>query len=195
MTTAGKPARRPAVRVDVRQFWDVTDAEMEEWRRLQAKANAPEEARMGSDLTWAKLEPTDYFIRLWADGGLRACAWLTRRRIAVGGRDAPVAGVRGEMTHPAYRRLGLGRIVMERTHDLMRSLEDCEFGVLFSSAMAVPFYESLGWRSIDGAVMCDQPDGRINYTRRLPTAPVMVRMKEPRIAPPSGVVDVLGLPW
>jgi GNAT superfamily N-acetyltransferase len=187
--------RSPAVRLDVAEFAVVSTEELEAWRRLQARVYPPDEARMGAELQWAKSEPTDYFIRLWVAGGLRACAWLTQRTVAIGEREALVAGVRGVMTDPGYRRLGLGRIVMQRTHELMRSFVDCDFGLLFSSVMAVPFYLSLGWQTVDGPVMCDQPDGRINYTERLPTAPVMVRMRDPRLRPPSGAIDVMGPPW
>ena len=35
---------------------------------------------------------------------------------------------------------------MERAQALMRSFGDCELAVLFSSVMAVSFYENLGWR-------------------------------------------------
>ena len=54
----------------------------------------------------------------------------------------------------------------------MRSFADCEFAVLFSSVMAVPFYEDLGWRAIRGPVTCDQPGGSIDYTETLATGPV-----------------------
>jgi GNAT superfamily N-acetyltransferase len=195
MTTAGRPLRRPAVRLDVGEFADATTEETEAWRCLQGRVYPPDEERIGADLQWAKREPNDYFIRLWADSDLRACAWLTRRSIAVGGRETLVAGVRGVMTDPAYRRLGLGRTVMERTHELIRSLAGCDFGLLFSSVMAVPFYESLGWQAVEGPVICEQPGGRINYTERLPMAPVMARMRDPRLRPPSSAIDVMGPPW
>jgi hypothetical protein len=61
--------------------------------------------------------------------------------------------------------------------------------------MAASFYESLGWRAIRGPVTCDQPDGSIDYTEALPTAPVMVLALRPSAHLPAGAVDVLGLPW
>ena len=183
------------MRVDVRQFRDVEASEMDEWQRLWRRVHPPDEIRLGADLRWADLEPTDYFIRLWDDDDLRACAWVTRRTIAVAGQHTVAAGVRGVMTDPAYRRRGFGRLVMERAHEVMRACPDCEFGLLFSSVMAVPFYEVLGWRTVRGPVRCEQPEGAIDYTRRLPTAPVMVLMKDPASQPPSGPIDVGGLPW
>jgi hypothetical protein len=84
---------------------------------------------------------------------------------------------------------------MERAETLMQSFTDVEFAMLFSSVMAVPFYESLGWRAVRGPVTCDQPRGRIDYTNALPTAPVMVLPLEPDSDFPAGPVDVPGLPW
>jgi hypothetical protein len=84
---------------------------------------------------------------------------------------------------------------MERTQELLRSFATCEVALLFSSPMAVPFYEELGWRALPGPVTCDQPGGRIDYTERLPDAPVMVLALLPGAAFPSGPVDVRGLPW
>jgi len=182
--------------IDVRPYRDVQPHEIEEWEQLAERARSPGEVRLGSDLSWADLSPeTDYLIRLWDQDGLRSCAWVTQRTISVSGRERRVAGVRGVLTDPAHRRRGHGHAVMERAHELMRSFPDCDFALLFSSVMAVPFYESLGWRAIPGPVMCDQPGGPINYTAALPTAPVMVLALRPSVALPDGPIDVQGLPW
>jgi hypothetical protein len=84
---------------------------------------------------------------------------------------------------------------MRRAHELIRSRSDCEFALLFSSMVAVPFHERLGWRAIPGPVRCDQPEGRISYTERIPNAPVMVLMSRTEDEPPRGAIDVRGLPW
>lgn len=181
--------------LDVRPYRDLRPEEIEEWKQLANKAHSPGEVRLGSDLRWADLNPeTDYLVRLREDA-LRACAWVTQRTISAAGRESPVAGVRGVVTDPDHRRRGHGRAVMERAHELMRSFPDCEFALLFSSVMAVPFYEDLGWRALRGPIVCDQPGGPINYTETLPTAPVMVLDLRPSAHLPHGRIDVRGLPW
>lgn len=151
---------------------------------------------MGSDICWADLDPeTDYLIGLRDEDALRACGWVTQRTVMVSDRETLVAGVRGVVTDPDHRHRGYGRAVMERAHELMRSFADVEFALLFSSVMAVPFYENLAWRAIRGPVMCDQPSGRIDYTKALPTAPVMMLGLRPSADLPAGPVDVRGLPW
>lgn len=137
----------------VRPYRELKPEELEEWKRLVKKAQPPGEVRLGSDLHWADLAPeTDYLIQLWDEDELRACVWVTQRAISISGRETLVAGIRGVVTDPEQRRRGYGRAVMERAHELMRSFADCEFAVLFSSVMAVPFYEDLGWRAIRGPV-------------------------------------------
>lgn len=182
--------------IDVRPYRDVEPGELEEWKQLLEDAHPPGEVRPGADIRWAELDAeTDYLIRLRDQDELRACAWVTRRTISVSGRETLVAGIRGVVTHPDVRRRGYGRAVMERAQELMRSFADVEFAVLFSSVMAVPFYENLGWRAIPGPVTCDQPSGRIDYTETLPAAPVMVLGLRPSADFPPGPVDVPGLPW
>jgi len=178
----------------VRPYRDLELADTQEWEALVRKAYPPGEERLGSELRWADLDDAHSLIRVWDDGELRACAWVTLRTISVAGRDVRVAGIRGVVTDPDHRRRGYGRAVMEHAHELMRSLE-CEFALLFSSVMAVPFYEELGWRAIDGPVTCDQPGGEIDYTATLPpTAPVMVLpLRDAEF--PAGPVNVRGLPW
>jgi GNAT superfamily N-acetyltransferase len=182
--------------IDVTRYRDLQPNEIEEWEGLVKKAHPPGETRLGSDLRWADLDPdTDYLIRLWDEEELCACAWVTQRTVSTSGGAARVAGIRGVVTDPDQRRRGYGRVVMERAQDVMRSFADCDFALLFSSVMAVPFYESLGWRAIRGPVTCDQPGGRIDYTRTLPTAPVMVLALRPSADLPAGPIDVHGLPW
>jgi GNAT superfamily N-acetyltransferase len=144
--------------VDVKRYRDLQSAEIEEWKRLVEKAHPAGEVRLGQDLLWADLDAeTDYLIRLRDDDALLACAWVTRRTISVADREMRVAGVRGVTTDPERRRHGHGRAIMERAHVLMRSFADCGFALLFSSVMAVPFYESLGWHAVAAPVICDQP--------------------------------------
>ena len=120
------------MRIDVRPYRDLAPTELEEWKRLAKKAHPPGEVRLGSDLRWAGLDqrPTTS-----SDCGMKTSCVHAR---------------------PAQRRRGYGRTVMEHAQELMRSLANVEFALLFSSVMAVPFYETLGWRTIPGPVTCDQ---------------------------------------
>jgi aminoglycoside 2'-N-acetyltransferase I len=182
--------------VDVRPYRELEPGEVAEWERLVRKAYPPSEVRLGSDLRWADLDAeTDYLIRFHEGAELRACAWVTKRTVTVSDRDVRIAGIRGVVTDPDYRRRGYGRAVMARAHELMRSFADCDVALLFSSVMAVPFYESLGWRPVAGSVTCEQPAGRIDYTQALPTAPVMPLPLRHAGELLFGPIHVQGFPW
>lgn len=183
--------------VEVRPYSDLEPDEIQEWKRLAKKTHATEEARLGSDLRWADLDQeTDYLLRFRDDGELRACAWVTRRTVITSNQEQRVGGIRGVATDPGFRRQGYGRAVMERAHELMRSFPDCDFALLISSVMAVPFYESLGWKVVPGSVTCEQPDGRIVYTDTLPPdAPVMGLLLDEGATLPSSSIHVCGFPW
>jgi GNAT superfamily N-acetyltransferase len=185
------------VTVEVKPYRDLRPDEIEEWSRLARRARTPGGERLGSDLRWAELDAeTDVLVRLREDEVLRACAWVTKKVVLISGRETSVAGIRGVVTDPDRRRRGYGRQVMNKAHELMRAFPECGLALLFSSVMAVPFYESLGWREVDGPVTCEQPGGRIDYTEKLPsTAPVMaLALRGPRDLP-SGRIDVQGRPW
>src|SRR3954469_14332853 len=138
--------------IDVRPYRELEPGAIEEWERLVTKAHPPGEVRLGSDLRWADFDPTAYLIRMWDEGGLRSCAWVTQRTVSISGSEARVAAIRGVVTDPDRRRRGYARAVMERAQELMASLDGCELAILFSSVMAVPFYEELGWEAIPGPV-------------------------------------------
>ena len=182
--------------VDAKPYRDVQPDELEEWTQLATRVHPPGETRLGSELQWADLDPeTDYLVRARDGGELRACAWVTKRVVSISGDELTVAGIRGVLTDPERRRRGHGRAVMERAHDVMRSFGDCDVALLFSSVMAVPFYESLGWRAVNGPVTCEQPGGRIDYTQALPTAPVMALALHRAAELPFGPIHVHGFPW
>jgi aminoglycoside 2'-N-acetyltransferase I len=182
--------------VDIQLYRDLQPGEMEEWELLYNKVHPPGEPRLSADFAWADLEPqTDYLIRFRQDNELRACAWVTKRTVTILDQELRVAGIRGVMTDPDRRRRGYGRAVMKRARELMRSFPDCDVALLFSSVMAVPFYESLGWRAVRGPVTCEQPDGRINYTEELPAAPVMALALGGSANPLDCPIHVSGLPW
>jgi aminoglycoside 2'-N-acetyltransferase I len=183
--------------VEVRPYRELEPGEIGEWERLVRRAHPPGEVRLGSDLRWAGLDAeTDYLIRFRDNAELRACAWVTRRTVVISNRERRVGGVRGVITDPDCRRQGYGRAVMQHADELMRSFSDCEFALLFSSVMAVPFYKSLGWHVVPGTVTCEQPEGRIVYTDELPPeAPVMILLFNEEAVFPAGPIHVCGLPW
>jgi aminoglycoside 2'-N-acetyltransferase I len=182
------------MRIDIRASSELQGAGLDEWRRLGDLVH-PAGRRPAPGVEWAPREDTDQIVRVWDEQELRACAWVTWRRVTIDDNDARVAGVRGVMTHPDQRRRGYGRVAMLHAQAVIDSAAGIELALLFSSVMGVPFYESLGWQPVRVPVYCQQPDGRIDFTEREPDAPVMVRLSSAAATAPTRAIDIGGLPW
>ena len=51
------------------------------------------------------------------------------------------------------------------------------------------FMSGGGWKPFDGEIFCEQPQGRVRFEAM---APYVYHLKR---APPTGVIDLCGLPW
>lgn len=173
----------------------LSDAERRELRDLAVRCFGPPEQRPPHPLTIAPDEDTKFIVRVWGDHGpLVSCLWITERTIRVDGRSAHVAGIRGVRTDPAHHRRGFASAAMRHAEAFIWRELRPDLAMLHSSIMAVPFYESLGWRAIEGPVFCDQPGGTLNVTDRLPENPFMVVVPAGADVP-RGPIDLCGLPW
>jgi GNAT superfamily N-acetyltransferase len=184
--------------VDLRRWRELTAAERREFGDLQTAVHGPPAARRrlpGARFAWAPIEPDgDRVVRVRAAGRLVSALVVTQRTIRVGGVPARAAGVRGVVTHPAYRRRGFGRAAMERAAAFIWQEVRPDLALLLSSAMAVPFYRSLGWAVLPGPVSCAQPEGTVSYTEAFPELPAMA-LAPPGRPLPAGPVDLCGPPW
>jgi predicted acetyltransferase len=67
-----------------------------------------------------------------------------------------IGGIAGVGTDPKFRRQGLATVGMKRATEILVE-EGFDIGALFCAPEMVPFYERLGWRRYDGAVLTKQP--------------------------------------
>jgi GNAT superfamily N-acetyltransferase len=161
---------------------------------LFTRCVGPPESRTPHPLAIAPDEDTKYIVRVWEDGLLVSNLWITERTILVDGQSTQIAAIRGVRTDPAYRRCGLASAAMRAAIDFIWSDLRPDLAMLLSSEMAVPFYQSLGWRIISGPVYFDQPTGKQDLCEVLPERPAMVLLPEGRDLP-RGAVDLCGLPF
>ena len=183
----------------LRPVTNLVDGLPEDERRqvfdLNLRCFGPPEQRPSHPLTVAPDEDTRYIVGVWEDGLLVSGLWITEREIRIDGHAARMAAIRGVRTDPAFRRRGYAAAGMRAAQDFIWRALKPDLAILHSSVMAVPFYESLGWRAIDGPVYCDQPDGKLNVTEKLPQNPIMVLLPAGRLDLPTGPVDLCGLPF
>ncbi len=84
------------------------------------------------------------------------------RAAKVNGAVVAIAGIGGVMTHPSFRKQGLGQSAMLAAHDVI-SNTDASFGVLFCEPFNEHFYRHLGWRVLEGDINVEQKGVPIRY--------------------------------
>ena len=168
--------------------------ERRELSDLATRCFGPPELRTPHPLTISPDEDTRYVVRVWEDGLLVSCLWITERTILVDGQPTRIAGIRGVRTDPPCRRRGFGAAAMRAAAEFIWRELRPDLAMLLSSEMAVPFYQRLGWQIIKGPVYFDQPTGKQNLNEVLPERPTMVLLPKGRDLT-RGPVDLCGLPF
>ncbi len=93
------------------------------------------------------------------DGRLIAHAgWVPTRARTITGTPIEAVGLGSVLVHRKHRGAGVGRQLVSGAMTRMRELNK-PLGLLFCRTQRVRFYESLGWRPIEGEVTVDQPAG------------------------------------
>lgn len=144
-------------------------------------------------LTWV-LGPT-WMVVGREDGEVVTFVGITERDLFVDGRPMKAGGLTSVMTHPDYRRRGFATAAVQRAMDFMWQEMGAGIGVIIAAHAAIPLYEPLGWRCIEGTLTCEQPEGLFNFTEVYPGEPGMVVFPPGSDAPAVRDVDLNGLPW
>jgi GNAT superfamily N-acetyltransferase len=182
------------MRIDLHATDELTEADRAALEVLNRLANPPGQDA-SARLTWAGPEDGLYTVRVWDEQDrLVSSASVCQRIISLNDQPLCAGGIRQVMTHADARRQGYGRAAVQTATDVIWRHVAPDLALLLSSAMAVPFYLSLGWQIFDGVVLCAQPEGLINYTQLRPTQPAMIRLPD-NVPPPRGTIDLCGLPW
>jgi aminoglycoside 2'-N-acetyltransferase I len=182
--------------VELTPTLQLTTEDHNELRELRHRVHGPPETRRDAamQLVWAGMDDTVCVVRVRLEGVLASSVFVTARIILVDQQPRHAGGIRGMLTHPDYRRQGLGRAAMQRATRFMWQDLGAEVGVLLSSKMAVPFYRGLGWEVFTGPVMCEQPSGVINYSELMPATPAMI-LASPGMPRSIKIINLCGLPW
>ena len=128
-----------------------------------------------------------------ADGRIVGTGSVIPRTILWGGEPVPVGGISGVATDPHYGGQGVARAALARLVSFMCEELHVVAGLLLASKMGVPRYSHLGWQIVDGPLVCEQPDGPLNWTVTYPDQPPMAWASRPEL--PRGPIHLQGLPW
>jgi aminoglycoside 2'-N-acetyltransferase I len=123
-------------------------------------------------------------------GKARCHVGVYRREITWNGREMPVGGIGGVMTHEHARRRGYASIALEAAIQTLKDEGSAAFALLFCEPHNAPFYLARGWRPFEGEIHAEKPEGRVRFTAIDPY------VHDLRGRPPKdGVIDLRGLPW
>jgi aminoglycoside 2'-N-acetyltransferase I len=114
---------------------------------------------------------------------------LQRREVTWNGRKMRAGGIGVVLTREDFRRRGYASIALNAAIQTLKDEASTDFGLLFCEPHLAPFYTGRGWKPFDGEIYCEQPQGRIRFEA---TAPYVYHLKR---APPTGIIDLCGLPW
>jgi aminoglycoside 2'-N-acetyltransferase I len=126
---------------------------------------------------------------LYDEGKPVSHAGILKHTVSVNGAGVSVAGLGGVVTVPEARGKGLARQVVRQAMTFAKSEWTVDAGFLFCRPQMVSYYEALGWKIVESAVIIDQPNGKIPSP-----LPVMVLLFD-RISWPAGLVELQSLPW
>jgi len=94
------------------------------------------------------------------------------------------------MTHPAKQGQGLASRAMREAANRFHHELNVAYALLFCRPHLIPFYGRLGWKSFEGQLFVEQPQGKIEFSAN---DAMVLDVREQ--APLDGVLDLNGLPW
>lgn len=113
---------------------------------------------------------------------------IIERSVLIDGISCKIAGINNVITPPPFRGKGYSSQALNETTGFLFNELKAAHGLLLCSDAMIPFYNRLGWYTIDSAVYFDQPPGKKQWT-----ANTMLLSPHHTIAPAT--IDLQGLPW
>jgi GNAT superfamily N-acetyltransferase len=93
------------------------------------------------------------------------------------------------LTREDSRGKGYATIALNAAMQTLKDEGATDFGLLFCEPHNAAFYVARGWKPFDGEIWCEQPTGRVRVEAM---APYVYHLRR---APPTGIIDLGGLPW
>jgi GNAT superfamily N-acetyltransferase len=127
---------------------------------------------------------------VWDRDELVSRVGLLTREILSDGTTKLIGGIGGVMTHPERQGKGYASYAMREAAKRFDSEFGVAFALLFCRPHLVEFYERFQWKSFDGQVFVEQPQGKLEFSAN---GAMVLDVREK--APLHGTLDLNGLPW
>ena len=141
----------------------------------------------GRFFSWASPQ---WSILLWDQDELVTRIGMIRREILSDGVAKSIGGIGGVMTHPARQGQGLASQAMREASKYLDTELNVSYALLFCRPHLVEFYKRLMWKSFQGKVFVEQPQGEVEFSAN---GAMVLDVREQ--APLNGVLNLNGLPW
>ncbi len=176
------------MQLDLKAVADLTAVEQAARDALTAVVYPPNATPTpGEELTSAAPQ---WVILAWEGEQLVSHVGIVVRDVTLDGREVRIGGIGSVKTHPAARGRGHAGVALRRASVFFAADPAIAFALLVCLPPLVPFYGKLGWQPFDGALLVEQPGGRVPFTAN----EVLVLPVHDR-APRAGTLDLQGLPW
>lgn len=113
---------------------------------------------------------------------------IIERQVLLDGTPSKIAGINNVITPPPFRGKGYSSQALTSTTRFLFDELQCEHALLLCADAMIPFYNRLGWYTVNSTVYIEQPSGR-----KIWTANTMLLSPDKPIAP--AVIDLQGIPW
>ena len=163
------------------------------WPMAQPLFNAVWPPEVVAKLPWAGIVFAHADLRVLVEAeaeGVVCHVGIYRREVTWNGRKLRAGGIGGVMTREDQRRRGYASVALNAAVQTLKDEGATDFALLFCEPHNAPFYVGRGWKPFDGEIFCQQPhQGRVRFEA---IAPYVYHLKR---APPTGIIDLCGLPW
>jgi GNAT superfamily N-acetyltransferase len=123
------------------------------------------------------------------DGEMISHAGILKHSVSVEGVPVLVVGLGGVVTVPEAQRKGFARQLVKHAMSYAETEWKVAAGLLFCREEMVPYYEKLGWQTVESPVLIEQPGGTT-------TSPLHVMVLPfGNFSWPAGTVELNSLPW
>jgi len=131
----------------------------------------------------------DYYVLLNRDGQLAGRLGALDSKVSVGNQIIRVGGIGGVATKPEFRHCGVASAMLARAAEFMKSDLRVEFGLLLCRHEVSPVYAKMSWVIVPGPTTFTRAGVAATY----PNDTMILPLAEQ--AWPTGLIDMLGLPW
>lgn len=116
------------------------------------------------------------------------CFYMVLREISIDDQHFRAAGINNVIAPIKFRGMGFATKILSETKKYLFENLNSDLGLLFCSNDLVPFYNRIGWYTINCPVYFEQPTGTKIWTANtmLLTNGRIIRTKK---------IDLNGLPW